>query len=146
MLLFSSWVSLLSSANLDPACLQVELSQDDLMMLLKIPLENLGEASSLGHLSHKQDVSVHLQTSESSSTGISVQIETDKYTNILFKVIHFPFLVIFNVLLASAHVEKSSVNGDEEGDSLETLRFTVNIESLSLVLYGNDPKQVSERF
>lgn len=49
------------------------------------------------------------------------------------------------MLLASAHVGKSSVSGDEEGDSLETLRFTVNIESLSLVLYGNDPKQVSER-
>ncbi|XP_029702157.1 vacuolar protein sorting-associated protein 13C isoform X2 [Takifugu rubripes] len=93
--------------------MKVELSQDDLMMLLKIPLENLGEASSLGHLSHKQDVSVHLQTSESSST-------------------------------ASAHVGKSSVSGDEEGDSLETMRFTVNIESLSLVLYGNDPKQPSE--
>lgn len=76
---------LMSCANLDPSCLQVELSQDDLMMLLKIPLENLGEASSLGHLSHKQDVSVHLQTSESSSTGISVQIETDKCTNILFR-------------------------------------------------------------
>lgn len=65
------------------------------MMLLKIPLENLGEASSLGHLSHKQDVSMHLQTSESSSTGISAQIETDKCTNILFNVIHFPFLVAF---------------------------------------------------
>lgn len=65
------------------------------MMLLKIPLENLGEASSLGHLSHKQDVGVHLQTSESSSTGISVQIETDKCTNILFKVIHFLVLVAF---------------------------------------------------
>lgn len=85
MLLFSSWVSLLSVANLDPACLQVELSQDDLMMLLKIPLENLGEASSLGHVSHKQDVSLHLKTSESSSTGISVQIETDKCANILFR-------------------------------------------------------------
>lgn len=95
MLLFSSWVSLLSVANLDPAYLQVELSQDDLMMLLKIPLENLGEASSLGHLSHKQDVSVHLQTSESSSTGMSVQTETDKCTNILFKVLHFPVLVDF---------------------------------------------------
>lgn len=75
----------------DPACLQVELSQDDLSMLLKIPLENLGEASSLGQPSHKQDVSVHLQTSESSSTGTSVQIEADRS----LQVIHFPLVVDF---------------------------------------------------
>lgn len=75
----------------DPVCLQVELSQDDLSMLLKIPLENLGEASSLGPLSHKRDVSLHLQTPESSSTGTSVQIEAGRS----LQVIHFPLVVDF---------------------------------------------------
>lgn len=56
-------------AHLDPACLQVELSQEDLTMLLRIPLENLGEASSLEPLSQKQDVGVNLQTSGSAPTG-----------------------------------------------------------------------------
>lgn len=47
------------------------------------------------------------------------------------------------MILASADVGKSTVSGDEEGESIETMRFAVNVESLALVLYGNDPKQVS---
>lgn len=49
------------------------------------------------------------------------------------------------MFLASADVGTLTV-GDEEGESLETLRFTVNIESLALVLYSSDPKQVSDTF
>lgn len=132
---------LLPVAHLSPASPQVELSQEDLTMLLRIPLENVGEASSLGPLSQKQDVGVHLQTSGSASTGIPAQLQTPQ---------SHPgrscsCLMSLDVFLASADVGTLTV-GDEEGESLETLRFTVNIESLALVLYSSDPKQVSDTF
>lgn len=128
---------LLPVAHLSPACLQVELSQEDLSVLLRILLENLGEASSLEHPSQKQDVGVPLQTSGSASTGRPAQIPD------LLR----PFLLLvwmtFDVFLASADAGPLTVR-DDEGESLETLRFAVNVESLALVLYSNDPKQVSE--
>lgn len=65
--------STIPGLHMGPACLQVELSQEDLTMLLRIPLENLGEADSLGNLSHKQDVGMHLQTSEGASTGMQAK-------------------------------------------------------------------------
>lgn len=52
---------------------------------------------------------------------------------------------MFHVFLGSADVGALTACG-EEGESLENLKFTVNIESLALVLYSNDPKQVSETF
>lgn len=53
--------------------------------------------------------------------------------------------MIFHVFLASADVGTLTVC-DEDRESLETLRFTVNIESLALVLYSSEPKQVSRTF
>lgn len=126
---------LLPVAHLSPACVQVELSQEDLTMLLRIPLENLGEASSLGQRSHKQDAGVHVQTCESASTGTPAQTQTSQTRP--------GRSFIFHVFSASAAVGTLTVC-DEEGESLETLRFTVNIESLALVLNSNHPKQVSE--
>lgn len=35
------------------------------------------------------------------------------------------------------------MSSDEEEEEEETMRFNFNIESLGLVLYNNDPKQVS---
>lgn len=108
-------------------------------MLLRIPLENLGEASSLGHLSQKQDVGVHLQTSERAPPGMLAQTQTSQTHSGLCSS-WFRTCLMF---LGSADV---GTVGGEEGESLETLRFTVNIESLALVLYSNDPNQVSETF
>lgn len=51
--------------------------------------------------------------------------------------------MIFHVFLASAGVGPSKVPV-EGGEPLETMSFAINIESLALVLYTNDPKQVSE--
>lgn len=53
--------------------------------------------------------------------------------------------MVFSVFLPSADVGTSTV-ADEDRESLETLRFTVNIESLALVLYSSQPKQVSRTF
>lgn len=58
-------------------------------------------------------------------------------------------MVYFNVLVdlfsSAADPGKPTVRGDEdEEESTETLRFNFNIESLALVLYSSDPKQVSE--
>lgn len=47
--------------------------------------------------------------------------------------------------MSSDDVGKLTVSSDEEEDeALEAMRFNFNIESLGLVLYSNDPKQVSQ--
>lgn len=47
--------------------------------------------------------------------------------------------------MSSGDVGKASVISDgEEEEALETLKFNFNIESLGLVLYKNDPKQVGD--
>lgn len=35
-------------------------------------------------------------------------------------------------------------SGEEEEESMETMKFNFNIESLGLVLYRNDPTRVSQ--
>lgn len=48
--------------------------------------------------------------------------------------------------MSSGDVEKPSVSSDEEVDeALDSVRFNFNIESLGLVLYSSDPKQVSRQ-
>lgn len=47
--------------------------------------------------------------------------------------------------MSSGDVGKPTVSTDEEADeALESMKFNFNIESLGLVLYSNDPKQVSQ--
>lgn len=53
-------------------------------------------------------------------------------------------LLSLDVFMSLADVEKPTISSDEEkGDALETMRFNFSIESLGLVLYSNNPKQVS---
>lgn len=53
---------------------------------------------------------------------------------------------MISVFMSSGDVGKPTVRSDEEeGEvALETIKFNFNIESLGLVLYSNDPKQVSQ--
>ncbi len=47
--------------------------------------------------------------------------------------------------MSSGDVLKPNVSSDEkEEEALENIKFNFNIESLGLVLYSNDPKQVSQ--
>ncbi len=46
--------------------------------------------------------------------------------------------------MSPGDVGKPTVRSDEEEEALETIKFNFNIESLGLVLYSNDPKQVSQ--
>ena len=47
------------------------------------------------------------------------------------------------VLFGLFSAEPVAETGGEDQEDLENLRFNLNIESLGLVLYSNDPKQVS---
>lgn len=61
---------------------------------------------------------------------------------ISFCLLCFWFLLLF---VSSDDVGKPTVSSaEEEDEALETMRFNFNIESLGLVLYSNDPKQVSQ--
>uniref|UniRef100_A0A8K9UWP5 Vacuolar protein sorting 13 homolog C n=1 Tax=Oncorhynchus mykiss TaxID=8022 RepID=A0A8K9UWP5_ONCMY len=77
--------------------MKVALSQDDLTVLLRILMENIGEASCL---------------------------QPDQHTNGVENTVELPEQQV-------------------EEEPLETMTFIFNIESLGLVLYSNDPKQVS---
>uniref|UniRef100_A0A8C7JJS2 Vacuolar protein sorting 13 homolog C n=1 Tax=Oncorhynchus kisutch TaxID=8019 RepID=A0A8C7JJS2_ONCKI len=77
--------------------MKVALSQDDLTVLLRILMENIGEASGL---------------------------QPDQHTNGVENTVELPERQV-------------------EEEPLETMTFIFNIESLGLVLYSNDPKQVS---
>lgn len=51
--------------------LQVELSQDDLKVLLRILMENLGEAGSLEPIAPRQEASLQLRAAAGPSAGVS---------------------------------------------------------------------------
>lgn len=51
---------------------------------------------------------------------------------------------MWSVFVMSGVVDKPNLSSDDEEDeALESMRFNFNIESLGLVLYSDDPKQVS---
>lgn len=59
--------------------LQVELSQDDLKMLLRILMENLGEAGSLRPPVPRQEAGVQLRAAGDPSTGQNqIHVETSR--------------------------------------------------------------------
>lgn len=127
------------------SCLQVELSQDDLKMLLRILMENLGEASGPQPASSRQEAVVQLQAARGPSSGPTPRMPVKKR---LEAKIRFPFWGLFltrlSVFVSSDGTGKSTEGSKEEDDeALETLKFNFNIESLGLVLYNNPPKQVS---
>uniref|UniRef100_A0A8L0DWB0 Vacuolar protein sorting 13 homolog C n=1 Tax=Oncorhynchus mykiss TaxID=8022 RepID=A0A8L0DWB0_ONCMY len=83
--------------------MKVALSQDDLTVLLRILMENIGEASCLQPDQHTSPDTTAL------THKTTLMLKTD-----------YP-----------------------KEEPLETMTFIFNIESLGLVLYSNDPKQVS---
>ncbi|CAK6982133.1 vacuolar protein sorting-associated protein 13C isoform X1 [Scomber scombrus] len=108
--LAASWYQKMAAVEIDGDLkpMKVALSQDDLKVLLRILMENLGEAASLEPNPPKPESNLQLRASKTDDVG------------------------------------KPSVTGDEEEvEALENLKFNFNIESLGLVLYGNDPKQPS---
>ncbi|KAM3866154.1 intermembrane lipid transfer protein VPS13C-like [Diretmus argenteus] len=115
--LAASWYQKMAAIEIDGDLkpMKVALSQDDLRVLLKILMENLGEASSLqgenlDPAAPRQETSLQLKTTGSTPTD---------------------------------GVEKPNESINEEEQPLETMRFNFNIESLGLVLYSHDPKQPS---
>ncbi|KAM9090694.1 intermembrane lipid transfer protein VPS13C isoform 3-T3 [Megaptera novaeangliae] len=93
--------------------MQVALSKDDLTVLMKILLENLGEASS--------------QPSPTQSTQEAIRVRKD-------------------VSSRPDHL-KEQEDGTDSKLSLDqnvTLQFDFHFESLSIILYNNDPSQESK--
>ncbi|KAI9531704.1 hypothetical protein NQZ68_038852, partial [Dissostichus eleginoides] len=84
--------------------MKVELSQEDLKVLLRILTENLGEAGGPEHPNPRPEAVGQLGAGPPAAEPVA---ET----------------------------------GGEDQEDLENLRFNLNIESLGLVLYSNDPKQ-----
>ncbi|KAF6721023.1 Vacuolar protein sorting-associated protein 13C [Oryzias melastigma] len=95
--------------NLKPS--KMDLSQDDLTMLLRIVTENLGEVAASLPSGSRQDNSQLLQVPKSSLTEES---------------------------------EKPNDCSEEE-EALGTVKFSLSIESLGLILYSNDPEQPLEQ-
>ncbi|XP_010781193.1 vacuolar protein sorting-associated protein 13C-like [Notothenia coriiceps] len=84
--------------------MKVELSQEDLKVLLRILTENLGEAGGPENTDPRPEAVGQLGAGPPAA-------------------------------------EPVAENGGEDQEDLENLRFNLNIESLGLVLYRNDPKQ-----
>ncbi|XP_071369482.1 intermembrane lipid transfer protein VPS13C-like, partial [Centroberyx affinis] len=112
--LAASWYHKMAAVEIDGDLkpMKVALSQDDLKVLLRILMENLGEASSLQEnldpAASRQTESLQIRTSSSPHTD---------------------------------GAEKQSDIIDQEEEPQETVKFNFNIESLGLVLYSDDPKQ-----
>ncbi|XP_041840973.1 LOW QUALITY PROTEIN: vacuolar protein sorting-associated protein 13C-like [Melanotaenia boesemani] len=96
--------------NGDLKPMKLELSQDDLSILLRILMDNLGEAGGPDPLAPRQEVGLQVKVVQRPPTGKS----------------DIP----------------SESHDEEEDDALETLKFNFSIDSLGLVLYHNDPKQL----
>ncbi|MCJ8738024.1 hypothetical protein PDJAM_G00030860 [Pangasius djambal] len=93
--------------------MEVALSQDDLVLLLKILMENIGEASSI-------------QPYISPDPGIKqANVPTRSCTHNVSE----------NV------VGRQPESKSAENELVETVNFSFNVESLGLVLYNNDPTQ-----
>ncbi|XP_041074256.1 vacuolar protein sorting-associated protein 13C-like [Polyodon spathula] len=98
--------------NGDLKPMKVALSQDDLTVLLKIVMENIGEAAN--------------PQTETKTSADSVQKQGGSlYGSDLPK--------------GSAPIKKEDSNVLDSKEPYETLKFDFNFESLSLVLYNSDP-------
>ncbi|XP_027143245.1 vacuolar protein sorting-associated protein 13C isoform X3 [Larimichthys crocea] len=112
--LAASWYKKMVAVEIngDLKPMMVELSQDDLKVLLRILMENLEEAGSLEANAPRQGASVQLKAGSPHTDDV----------------------------LKPAPVS----SGEEEEESMETMKFNFNIESLGLVLYRNDPTRSSD--
>ncbi|XP_035272648.1 vacuolar protein sorting-associated protein 13C isoform X5 [Anguilla anguilla] len=114
--LASAWYTQMPAVEIDGDLkpMKVALSQDDLSVLLKILMENIGEAAGL-------------------QTDARVCADAALKQQALHPGTESP----------RGEVEKQKESKDPEQEPLETVKFNFNIESLALVLYSNDPKQVA---
>ncbi|KAG9352350.1 hypothetical protein JZ751_020763 [Albula glossodonta] len=112
--LASTWFPKMAAVEIDGDLkpMKVALSQDDLMVLLKILMENIGEAAGL-------------QTDARVSADAALKQET------LHGGRETP----------RGEIEKQKEDKELEQEPLVTMKFNFNIESLGLVLYSNDLKQ-----
>ncbi|XP_058851035.1 intermembrane lipid transfer protein VPS13C-like isoform X2 [Acipenser ruthenus] len=107
--------------NGDLKPMKVALSQDDLTVLLKIVMENIGEASN--------------PQTETKTSADSVQKQGGAQDG-------------SDLPKGSAPIKKEESNVLDSKELYETLKFDFNFESLSLVLYNSDPTlktQLSQR-
>ncbi|KAG7468238.1 hypothetical protein MATL_G00140800 [Megalops atlanticus] len=114
--LASAWFPKMAAVEIDGDLkpMKVALSQDDLSVLLKILMENIGEAAGL-----QTDARVCAHTAQKQE---SVRAGGD---------------------VPRGGTEKQKECKEQDQDPLETMKFNFNIESLALVLYSKDPKQTA---
>ncbi|XP_039469572.1 vacuolar protein sorting-associated protein 13C isoform X4 [Oreochromis aureus] len=111
--LAASWYKKMAAVVIDGDLkpMKVKLSQDDLKVLLRILMENLGEAGGPEPTAARQETSLQVQAPGTTPTGGAGKIIVS--------------------------------HSEEDDETLETVKFNFNIESLGLVLYL-DPKQSSD--
>ncbi|XP_051757759.1 intermembrane lipid transfer protein VPS13C isoform X4 [Ctenopharyngodon idella] len=117
--LAASWYQKMAAIEVDGDLkpMKVALCQDDLTVLLRILMENIGEASSL-----QSDTLIGSEAALKQET-VLVRARTATGSEIL--------------------VEKQPESKLTETELLETVKFSFNVESLGLTLYSNDPIQPS---
>uniref|UniRef100_A0A9J8B830 Vacuolar protein sorting 13 homolog C n=1 Tax=Cyprinus carpio carpio TaxID=630221 RepID=A0A9J8B830_CYPCA len=113
--LAASWYKRMAAIEVDGDLkpMKVALSQDDLTVLLRILMENIGEASSV-----------------QSDTPIGSEAAL-KQESVLVRA------------RSEILVEKLSESKLSDTELLESVKFSFNVESLGLTLYSNDPAQPS---
>ncbi|KAI2662683.1 Vacuolar protein sorting-associated protein 13C [Labeo rohita] len=117
--LAASWYQKMAALEVDGDLkpMKVALSQDDLTVLLRILMENIGEASSV-----QSDAPI---ASEAALKQESVLVRARTATG------------------SEILVEKLSESKLKETELLESVKFSFNVESLGLTLYSNNPAQPS---
>ncbi|KAK9971624.1 hypothetical protein ABG768_024979 [Culter alburnus] len=117
--LAASWYQKMAAIEVDGDLkpMKVALCQDDLTVLLRILMENIGEASSL-----QSDTLIGSEAALKQES-VLVRARTATGSEIL--------------------VEKLPESKLMETELLETVKFSFNVESLGLTLYSNDPIQPS---
>ncbi|XP_029622522.1 vacuolar protein sorting-associated protein 13C-like [Salmo trutta] len=118
--LAAAWYNKMAAIEVDGDLkpMKVALSQDDLTVLLRILMENIGEASGLQPDQHTSPDTTALKHKT------TLMLKTDYPKDGVENMVELPEQPV-------------------EEEPLETMKFIFNIESLGLVLYSNDPKQVS---
>ncbi|XP_042615951.1 vacuolar protein sorting-associated protein 13C-like isoform X8 [Cyprinus carpio] len=117
--LAASWYKRMAAIEVDGDLkpMKVALSQDDLTVLLRILMENIGEASSV-----QSDTPIGSEAALKQES-VLVRARTATGSEIL--------------------VEKLSESKLSDTELLESVKFSFNVESLGLTLYSNDPAQPS---
>ncbi|TRY56689.1 hypothetical protein DNTS_012966 [Danionella cerebrum] len=116
--LAASWYQKMAAIEVDGDLkpMKLALSQDDLSVLLRILMENIGEV-----------------TGTQSGAQISAEIGLKQESELLRA---------RTATGSEIPVEKQSESKLKESELLESIKFSFNVESLGLTLYNNDPAQV----